>query len=65
MIYVFDKRYFSPSEVDAITQERAHDLAQAPKSERRVFEYLTRCSTFASDFNRGSIPPEEYYIKTF
>ena len=63
MIYVFMRRFHTLDEVDAITQEKAHELAENDII-GAVLEYET-LKDFATDFNHGCFSHGRYIIKSF
>lgn len=65
-LFLFDKKVFtSEEEVNNISLQEAIELAEVEKSQRHVWRYDMRCSTFVADFNRGAINPEAYFIRIF
>lgn len=64
-IFLFDRKVFTEQEAEKVSWEDAHELAQVEKGMRHVWQYDTSCGTFAGDFNRGCINPDNYYIRIY
>ena len=63
-VWLFDREQFTEEQAARVTHEEALQMSDGtPKSERKIWRYEGFSGTFASDFNRGCITPDQYFIR--
>ena len=63
-VWLFDREHFTEEQAARVTHEEALQMSDGtPKSERKIWRYEGFSGTFASDFNRGCITPDKYFIR--